>query len=294
MVDPNKPRERDAFSGVETTQHEWDGIKELNNPAPRTWLWIFYLCIIFSIGYWVVYPAWPTPGGNTNGSFGWTQHKELAAAQQEIDAMRAGHMVRFDAASLEQIQADKDLYDFARAGGLVAFRDNCAACHGTGAEGGKGYPNLNDDDWLWGGKLSQIYATIRYGVRAGHAQGHEGNMLSFGKDGTLKPEEVEAVADYVVHLHEGDSVVNQPAYEKGKAVFAANCVACHGDKGEGNPEMGAPRLSDNIWLYGSSKESVVATVNNGRAGVMPTWEGRLDDRTIKMLSVYVHSLGGGQ
>lgn len=294
MVDPKKPRERDAISGVETTQHEWDGIKELNNPAPRTWLWIFYLTVIFSVGYWVVYPAWPTPGGNTKGSFGWSQHGELRQAQQEIADMRATHMGRFASASLEQIQADKELYDFARAGGSVAFRDNCAACHGTGAEGGKGFPNLNDDDWLWGGKLSQIYATIRYGVRSGHANGHEGNMLAFGKEGTLKAEEVEAVADYVVHLHEGEAVVNQPAYEKGKAVFAANCVACHGEKGEGNPEMGAPRLSDTIWLYGGSKETIVATINNGRAGVMPVWEGRLDDNTIKMLSVYVHGLGGGQ
>ncbi len=294
MVDPNKPKERDPHSGVETTGHEWDGIKELNNPAPRWWLWVFYLCVIFSVGYWVVYPAWPTAGGNTKGSFGWSEHKELAEAQGEITAMRAKYATRFDTASLDQIQADKELYDYARAGGAVAFRDNCAACHGTGAAGGKGYPNLNDDDWLWGGKLDQIYATIRYGARAGNSNGHEGNMLAFGRDGVLKAEEIDAVADYVVHLHEGEAVVNQPAYAKGKEVFAANCVACHGDKGEGNPSMGAPRLSDNIWLYGGNKETVVATITNGRGGVMPTWEGRLPDTTIKMLAVYVHSLGGGQ
>lgn len=294
MVDPNKPKDRDAITGIETTGHEWDGIKELNNPAPRWWLWVFYLCIIFSIGYWVVYPSWPSPSGNLKGMEGWTQHKELLEAQNEINAMRAHYASQFNQASLNQIKGDSALYEFGRAGGAVVFRDNCAACHGTGATGGKGYPNLNDDDWLWGGQLDAIYATIRYGVRSGHEQAHEGQMLAFGRDGLLKAEEIEAVADYVVHLHEGDAVVGQPVYEKGKAIFAANCVACHGDKGEGNQSMGAPRLSDNLWLYGGSKETVVATITNGRAGVMPSWEDRLDDQTIKMLAVYVHGLGGGQ
>ncbi len=294
MADPHKPKDIDTVSGIETTGHEWDGIKELNNPAPRWWLWVWFASIIFAIGYWVVYPAWPTPGGNTKGSLGWNKDAALQMQQAEITAMRAENMAKLDLASLAQIRNDPTLYEFAQAGGIAAFRDNCAACHGTGATGSKGYPNLNDDDWLWGGKLEEIYATIRYGARSGHTQGHEGQMLAFGRDGILKGEEIEAVADYVIHLHEGDAAVTLPHYEKGKKIFAENCVACHGDKGDGNQSMGAPRLSDNIWLYGGDKETVVATITNGRGGVMPTWEGRLDDHTIKMLAVYVHGLGGGQ
>ena len=294
MAENKQPRERDAHSGVETTGHEWDGIKELNNPAPRWWLWVFYITVIFSIGYWVVYPSWPVPGGATKGAWNWSQHGEMRQGQAEIAGMRAKYLPRFDAASLEQIRGDAELYEFARVGGAVAFRDNCAACHGTGAVGGKGYPNLNDDDWLWGGKIDDIYGTLRYGIRSGHGQARDNQMAAYGRDGLLPAADIGAVAEYVVHLREGDTVTAQPQFEQGKKVFAENCAACHGEKGEGNPSMGAPRLSDAIWLYGGTKEAVMATLNNGRGGVMPAWEGRLDDRTIKMLAIYVHGLGGGQ
>ncbi len=292
--DKNQPKERDSLSGVETTGHEWDGIKELNHPAPRWWLWVFYLCVIFSVGYWVVYPAWPTASDNTKGMWGWTQYAQLKEQQSEIAAMKSKFEPKFDAASLEEIRNNRELYAFGRAGGAVAFKDNCAACHGSGAMGGNGYPNLNDDDWLWGGTLEQIYTTIRYGVRSGHPQMRDNQMPAFGKDGILQPAEVEQVAEYVANLHQGDKAAQTEAFSKGKELFAQNCVACHGDNGEGNPEMGAPRLSDNIWLYGGDKASIIATVANSRAGVMPTWEGRLSDRTVRQLAVYVHSLGGGK
>lgn len=287
-------KEKDQLSGIETTGHEWDGIKELNLPAPRWWLWVFLITIIWAIGYWVIYPAWPVPGGNTQGTSGWTQHKELAQQQDLIVAQQQQYLDRFHSASLEQISKDPDLYKFARAGGAAAFKEHCAACHGTGASGGHGYPNLNDDDWLWGSTLDDIYHTIKVGVRSSHPDTRTTLMPAFGKDGVLKRAEIEDVAEYVQKLYEGDKTEQTPAYQHGKAVFKANCAACHGDNGQGDREKGAPRLNDAIWLYGSDKASIIQQVTNPRHGVMPTWENRLSDDTIKELTIYVHSLGGGE
>ena len=291
--DKHTQKEIDSVSGVETTGHDWDGIKELNNPAPRWWVWVFLVCIIFSVGYWFVYPAWPTLSGNTRGS-GWTEYSQLKQQQGEIEAMHAKYDARFNTASLADIQNDHELYEYARAGGAVAFKNNCAACHGTGAQGSKGYPNLNDDDWLWGGTLDDIYTTIRYGVRSGHEQARMSQMPAFKKDGILNTDEIEQVAEYVQKLHEGDKADKTAAYEKGKTIFAANCAVCHGESGEGTQAMGAPRLNDNIWLYGGDHQTIVTTVSYARSGVMPTWETRLSDSTIKQLAIYVHSLGGGK
>ena len=286
--------QKDAISGVETTGHEWDGLKELNNPAPRWWLWVFLLTVIWSVWYWVVYPAWPTMAGWTTGKYGWTQHHELKSSQAEILALRGKFQEHIHTSSLEQIQHDPDLYEFARAGGAAAFKENCAACHGTGAEGRKGYPNLNDDDWLWGGSLEQIYKTIRVGVRSGHPEEHNTIMPSFGRDGILKPQQVEDVAEYVTHLHEGIKAAKSESFLRGQEVFSANCSSCHGKNGEGNQEIGAPKLNDEIWLYGGRKEDIYDSVTTAHAGVMPTWEGRLPDDTIKELVIYLHSLGGGK
>lgn len=286
MADIN---ERDPHSGVETTGHEWDGLKELNNPAPRWWLWVFFITVIWSIGYWVVYPAWPTLSGNTQGVWQWSEYKKLAEEQDEIKARRGTYADQIKTHSIQQIEADPKLYAFAVAGGKAMFKENCAACHGTGAQGSPGYPNLNDDDWLWGGKLEDIYATIRYGVRSGHEQARTSQMPAFGKDGILKPEEISAVAAYVRSLS-GKEAENAA----GKEIFATNCAACHGDDGKGNRDMGAPNLADNIWLYGGEKEAVMRQVTNPRHGVMPAWSTRLPDDTVKQLAVYIHSLGGGE
>ncbi|MGB9151676.1 MAG: cytochrome-c oxidase, cbb3-type subunit III [Alphaproteobacteria bacterium] len=290
--DPNKKKEIDQFSGVETTGHEWDGLKELNNPAPRWWLWVFFVSVVFAVGYWFVYPAWPTLMGHTAGSKNWSEYGQLKDQQNEIQAMRAKYETRFNSASLQDIQNDRDLYQYAIAGGAVAFKNNCAACHGAGAQGGKGYPNLNDDDWIWGGTLDQIYTTIRYGAHNDNPQTHQGGMLAW-KD-MLKSDEIEAVATYVGNLYKGDKADKTPAYIAGQAVFANNCVACHGDKGQGNIDVGAKQLNNNIWLYGGDHATIVQTITYGRSGVMPAWEGRLSDSTIKQLAVYVHSLGGGR
>jgi cytochrome c oxidase cbb3-type subunit 3 len=283
----------DTVSGTATTGHQWDGIKELNTPLPRWWLITFYLTIVWAIGYWVVYPAWPLISGNTTGLFGYSSRADVAVELANLNKIRGEKMVALGASSLADIEKDPALLALARARGKTVFGDNCAPCHGSGATGSKGFPNLNDDDWLWGGTLDQIMQTIQYGARSGNAKAHEGQMLAFGKEGVLKQDQIVTVANYVRAL---SGLPTRPGYDAaaGAKIFADNCVACHGDKGQGNPELGAPNLSDKIWLYGSDEATIIETVTNGRAGVMPAWEGRLDPATIKAMAVYVHSLGGGK
>jgi cytochrome c oxidase cbb3-type subunit 3 len=285
--------EVDQHTGTATTGHSWDGIKELNTPLPRWWVWTFYATIFWAIGYFVVYPAWPTLTGYTRGVFNYSSRAQLQNDLADLRAARGEKAAQLASASLSQIESDPALLAFARALGRTAFGDNCAACHGTGATGSKGFPNLNDDDWLWGGTLEQIRTTIKYGIRSGHKQAHEGNMLAFGRDGVLKANEVVTVANYVRSLS-GLPVRKDVSLDAGKKLFADNCATCHGDAGKGNQELGAPNLSDKIWLYGSDEATIIETVTNGRGGVMPTWEGRLDPATINALTVYVHTLGGGK
>jgi cytochrome c oxidase cbb3-type subunit III len=287
-------REIDSVTGVETTGHEWDGIRELNNPLPRWWLWTFYLTIVWSIGYWIVYPSWPLLTTYTQGALGWNSRTAVAEDLAELRAKRAGMESRIAAAPLQEVLADQQMLDFARAQGRAAFADNCAPCHGAGGGGAKGYPNLNDDDWLWGGTLDDIEATIRHGIRwAADEKTRQGMMPAFGRDKLLSQPDILAVADFTRSLS-GLPVVDGVDLAHGKKVFADNCAACHGDAGKGNREIGAPDLTDQIWLYGPSREAIVEGIVNGRGAAMPAWSPRLDDTTIKSLTVYVHSLGGGQ
>ena len=285
--------EVDSVSGTATTGHAWDGIKELNTPLPRWWVITFYITIIWAIGYWIVYPAWPTISSNTKGLFGYSSRADVAVELAHLEKIRGAKMAALATASLADIEKDPQMLALARAKGKTVFGDNCAACHGTGAAGAKGFPNLNDDDWLWGGSLEQIQQTLLYGVRSGHPKTREGQMLAFGKDGVLKPAEIVTVANYVRELA---GLPTRQGYDAkaGAKIFAENCVACHGDNAKGNPEVGAPNLTDKIWLYGSDEATLIETITNGRAGVMPAWEGRLDPTTIKAMAVYVHSLGGGK
>jgi len=285
-------KEVDKLTGTSVSYNEWDGIRELNTPLPRWWLWTFYACIAFAVVYWVLYPAWPLVNGATQGVLGWHARAAVETDLKELHAERAPMMAKLNAASLEQIATTPQLLDFARSEGKVAFADNCAPCHGAGGGGAVGYPNLNDDDWLWGGKLAQIQQTITHGARAGDEKGHQGNMPAFGRDKILKPEEISTVADYVRSLS-GLSVEKGADLAAGKKLFEANCAACHGADGKGNQQIGSANLTDKIWLYGSSKATIVQTVTDGRGGVMPAWGGRLPDATIKALTVYVWTFGGG-
>ncbi len=291
MADEHK--EIDPLTGTATTGHDWDGIHELNTPLPRWWLWTFYATIIWAVGYWVVYPAWPLLTSATQGSFGWHARSAVETDLDELKALRGPMMVKLTNATVAQIVADPQLLDFARAQGRVAFADNCAPCHGAGGGGAKGYPNLNDDDWLWGGKLAEIEQTVRHGARSGDKDDHEGNMPAFGREGMLKANEISAVADFVRTLS-GLAVDKDADLALGKKVYADNCVTCHGAEGKGNRELGAPNLTDKIWLYGSDKETIVQGLQNGRGSTMPAWQGRLSDPIIKSLVVYVYSFGGGE
>lgn len=286
-------RQIDELTGTATTGHEWDGLRELNTPLPRWWLWLFYATIVWAIGYWIAYPAWPLISSSTQGVLGWHTRSAVESDLAELKASRGPMVAKLTAAPVAEIVGDPQLLDFARAQGRVAFADNCAPCHGAGGGGAKGYPNLNDDDWLWGGKLAAIEQTIRHGARSGDKDDHEGNMPAFGRDGILKPDQISAVADYVRSLS-GLPAEQGADLALGKKVFADNCAVCHGPEGKGNREVGAPNLTDKIWLYGPDKATIMQGVQNGRGGVMPAWEGRLSDPIIKALTVYVYTFGGGE
>ena len=282
----------DELSGIETTGHSWDGIKELNTPSPRWWLIIFIVSCVWAVGYWFYYPAWPTLSGNgerggTEGTAGWTQYKQLEEQQAEIVARKAAYQSRFDAADFSTIQNDEELYAFAIAGGKSAFKDNCATCHGTGGAGGPGYPNLNDDDWIWGGTIEDIQQTLQYGIRSNHDETRINEMPMYGE--ILEAEDIEAVADYVVAKAAGTQLP-----ERGAVVFEENCAACHGEDAKGLRELGGPNLVDAIWLYADDRNAIVSQIRKPKHGIMPAWEGRLSPSTIRQLTIYVHSLGGGE
>lgn len=287
----DKNKEIDSVSGVETTGHEWDGLKELNNPLPRWWVWVFLVTIVWSIWYFVVYPAWPTLSGHTLGTGGYTQLAELRESQAEIKQRQQAYLERFNEADYDEVLDDPELYAFAMAGGASAFKDNCATCHGTGAAGFKGYPNLIDDDWLWGGRLTDIHQTLQYGIRADNYDTRISQMPAFGKDKLLNREEINAVVDYVLSLSDEDVT---ESFETGQTIFMQNCASCHGEDGKGLREFGAPNLTDAIWLYGGKRADVFETIYASRAGMMPAWGERLDEPTIRQLTVYLHQLGGGE
>jgi cytochrome c oxidase cbb3-type subunit III len=283
----------DPITGTATTGHEWDGLQELNTPLPRWWLWLFYATIIWAIGYWIVYPAWPFISSYSQGVLGWHSRNAVVSDLDGLRAQRGPMMQKLASASLDQIVADPQLLDFARAVGKSAFAENCAACHGAGGAGARGYPNLNDDYWLWGGKLANIEQTIAHGVRATDPDTHAGALMpAFGRTGMLKPAEISAAADYVRSLS-GLPAPNADLAQ-GKKVFEDNCAVCHGADAKGNRDLGAPNLTNGIWLYSPDKAVIVDGIVNGRGGVMPAWSGRLDPTTIKALAVYVWGFGGGE
>lgn len=284
----------DEPTGVETVGHEWDGIEELDNPMPRWWLWTFYLTIVFALGYVVVYPAIPLLNAGTPGIGGWTSRGQLAEETRKANLQRADVMAQLAATPTEDLPGNAQLMKAAVSGGRAAFQVNCIQCHGAGAAGVEGlYPNLNDDDWLWGGNLTDIEFTIKHGIRQpGDDKTRDSLMPSFGRDGILTPDQVQDVTSHVLTLTGRENLSASSA--RGAEQFATNCAACHGAGGKGMREFGAPNLADAIWLYGSTREAIAGSITDAHAGVMPAWQGRLDPVTIKMLAAYVHSLGGGE
>jgi cytochrome c oxidase cbb3-type subunit III len=285
-------KEVDQVTGVETTGHVWDGdLKELNKPLPKWWLYTFYVCVVWAVGYWLVYPAWPTLNDYTKGYFGYSQRSELAKQVAAAKAGQAQYFEKIAATPLADIDKDPELMQFVMAGGAAVFGDNCGPCHGKGGQGGPGYPNLNDDDWLWGGTADAIHATIMHGIRSSDPDTRDMAMPRFGLDGILTPAQITDTAQYVLSL--SGKATDEAAAQRGAPLFADNCSPCHGEQGKGNTDVGAPNLADGIWLYGDKLADIQTSIETGRGGVMPYWTGRLDPMTIKMLTVYVHSLGGG-
>ncbi len=283
----------DDATGVETVGHEWDGIEELNNPLPRWWLWSFYACIVFAIGYSVVYPAIPLLNTATAGTFGWSSRGDLDKEMKAESLRTAGIRSELANASIDQIATDPRLRRAAIDGGRAAFKVNCIQCHGNGAAGSVGYPNLNDDDWLWGGDAATIHQTLVNGIRQpGDDATRMSMMPAFGRDGILTAPQVQDAVSYV-RLLAGEEKPSASA-QRGAVLYTANCAVCHGANGEGSRAVGAPKLNDAIWLYGRDRKALTQTITNARYGVMPSWGTRLDPVTVKMLATYVHSLGGGE
>lgn len=281
--------EKDSISGRDTTGHEWDGVKELNTPLPTWWVYTFYACILFAVVYSVLYPSWPWLSGHTTGLLGYTNRAQLTQDLGEQAKDRAKFVDRIRTASFEDIRKDPELFNFALAGGRSAFQTNCMQCHGAGGAGSKGFPTLVDDDWLWGGKIDQIYKTIQFGVRNANENSRQTMMPRFGADEVLTAAQVGAVTDQVLSFSG-----HGKATPEGAKIFQEQCAACHQATGKGNQEMGAPDLTDGIWLYGGDRASVYRSVFYARNGSMPAWSERLDEATMKMLALYVHALGGGK
>lgn len=283
----------DQPTGTETVGHEWDGIEELNTPLPRWWLWTFYATVVFAIGYCVVYPAWPGANGEPGGTSDWSSRKQL---QETLDARQAELLPVHTAlatADIGKLPGQPELMNQAIAGGVAAFKAHCVQCHGAGAAGSKGYPNLNDDDWLWGGDLATVEKTIIDGIRQpDHGATRFSQMPAFGRDGILTPAEIEDVTSYVRQISGQEAP--SAAARRGGALFDANCAVCHGPTGKGDRTQGAPNLTDAIWLYGGDVASLTETVTNARFGVMPSWTGRLSEAEIRAVAAWVHSRGGGE
>ncbi|AGB44924.1 cytochrome c oxidase, cbb3-type, subunit III [Mesorhizobium australicum WSM2073] len=281
----------DEVSGISTTGHEWDGIRELNNPLPRWWVICFYITIVWALGYTIFYPAWPMLTSATKGVLGYSSRNEVKNELAAADAAKDKYVAAVQSKSVSEILADDTLREFAVAAGGAAFKVNCTQCHGSGAAGSKGFPNLNDDDWLWGGKPDQIQQTITHGIRfVLDSDTRVSEMPAFAE--VLTAEQIAQVSTFVASLSGG--VENSALIAPGAKVFAESCAACHGDTAKGNREVGAPDLTDAIWLYGSGESAIAAQVRAPRQGVMPAWGARLGETKVKELAVYVHSLGGGE
>jgi cytochrome c oxidase cbb3-type subunit III len=285
--------EKDAISGQDTTGHEWDGVKELNTPTPKWWLYVFMACIVWALGLFVIYPSIPYGTGYFHGLLGYSQRASVDAAVGKLVAQRKDSMDKIATMSFDAIKSDPALMEVALTSGRITFAEDCQPCHGAGGGGSPGYPALAAGAWIWGGTLPDIQQTITHGIRSTDPDARQSAMPRFGADGILKPAEIEAVTDYVWATFYGHPATGQDV-SAGAKIFADNCTACHGDQGQGLREMGAPKLGSHVHLYGDTKETILRQVSLPRQGIMPNWGARLDPATIKAVTLYVHSLGGGE
>lgn len=295
---------------VQTTGHAWDGdLQEFNNPLPTWWLWTFYATVIFAIIYWVLYPAWPVGDSYTKGMMNdityttsdgktktthWNTRALLLKDMQEARESQEKYLKDINALTFEQIRSSEEKSAFANSMAKVLFADNCAACHQSGGDGVIGfYPNLLDDAWLWGGSFSEIQESI--------ANGRNGSMPGF--KASLSATQISDVSEYVLSLSGNEA--NSDAVKRGKAVFTGQggCAACHGADAKGQSFMGSANLTDKIWTIAdvagaetaeAKKAAVMNVVKNGKTRQMPAWKERLSATEIKILTYYVHELGGGK
>jgi cytochrome c oxidase cbb3-type subunit 3 len=288
--------ERDPATGRETTGHEWNGIKELDTPVPRGVLMFLIVTHIWALAWWFLVPAWPLGTTYTRGLLGVDQRTTVEARVIEGQRERAAWTARLESEPYDAIMADEGLMQTVRHTGRQLFGDNCAACHGRDGKGGANYPDLTDDDWLWGGGPELIEQTMRVGINTAHPDSRVGQMPAFGRDEMLDREQVRNVAAYVYSLTNPDysTPENLNRINAGKEVFVTTCAACHGENAQGNREVGAPNLTDAYWIYGGSMDTIITSVHGGRQGHMPTWDERLTTAEIRTLAVYVHDLGTQQ
>lgn len=286
--------ERDKYTGYLTTGHEWNGIKELNTPVPRAVYFFLLITFLFSLVYWVLMPAWPLGVSYTAGFLGIDQRGVVQDSLRIAATDRSEWTKQVDDKSYREIQANPMLMSAARQTGRTLFGDNCSVCHGLDAKGGRGFPNLTTNSWLWGGDPETIAETIRVGINGPHPDSRSAQMPAFGRDQILDRADIDKVVAFVRSLS-GLSTESAGDLNAGKEIFAANCAACHGDDAKGNSDAGAPDLTDKYWIYGGDMQTITNTVRNGRQGVMPSWESRLSPLERKILALYlVDERGAGQ
>ena len=283
--------EKDSVTGHETTGHEWDGVRELNQPLPKWWVYSLYATVVWAIGFCILYPSFPGLHGYYHGILGYSTRAGVEGAVAEVVKQRSVYMDQIQAKSFDEIRKDPQLMAAAQTAGRIVFAENCQPCHGAGGGGNPGYPALAAGNWLWGGKLEDIQQTVTHGIRSADPDARQSQMPRFGADGVLKPVEIQSVASYVMTLYGAAPAGDVSA---GRQIFADNCAVCHGDAGQGNREVGGPRLASKTHLFAQDLNAVIAQVINPRMGVMPNWSTRLSEATIKSLALYVHGLGGGE
>ena len=288
--------EIDPASGRVTTGHEWNGIKELDTPVPLGILIFIVVTHVWALLWWVLMPTFPLGTTYTKGILDTDQRKIVEQDLTDAQAQRAARMKAIETSSYEDILANEDLMKLVRTTGHQLFGDNCAACHGADGRGRANYPDLTDEDWLWGGGPEKIAETMKIGINSTHQNTRVAQMPAFGRDAILDRNQVTNVATYVQSLSDPavSTAQNIEQMKAGREIFLTTCAACHGEDGKGNREVGAPNLTDQHWVYGGDLQTIINTIHGGRQGHMPTWDERLTPAEIKILSLYVASLGTKQ